>query len=481
MHVQAHRFKELAKKAIKDSRLQQNLRQIGETFRARREQAFSEVKDPEALKERARKLKERAIARLPLLLEELETKVKRAGGHVHWARDAREANALIIAIAEEAQVRSVVKGKSMVTEEIGLNTALQKHGIEVWETDLGEFIIQLAGEPPSHIIGPALHKNKEEIARLFSEKLGIPYTDDPRELTMAARRALRERFLKAGMGITGANMAVAQTGSVVVVENEGNIRFCSTIPRIHVSVMGIEKVVESLDDMAILLDVLPRSASGQRLSVYTSILTGPRRSNELDGPEEFHLILLDNKRTEIIRDPELRQILYCVRCGACLNVCPVYLKAGGHSYGWVYSGPMGSVLSALLLPDRLGRELPFASTLCGACRDVCPVKIDLPRLLMILRQRLAEEKGPEAGISFVQGLVSAAGCKVMARPTLYQFLSCALRPPSKALHLLDERGIPGLGHIIPWARCRNFPELKDPFSTKWPELKKELAKEVERP
>jgi len=475
MHVQSHKFKELAIKAINDSRLQENLRQIGEVFRSRRDQAFSQVKHPEALKERAREVKERAMAQLPALLEELEKRVKKAGGHVHWAKDAREANSLILAIAKMGRVRSVVKGKSMVTEEIGLNTVLERNGIHVWETDLGEFIIQLAGEPPSHIIGPALHKNKEEIALLFSEKLGIPYTNDPEQLTMAARGALRERFLNADMGITGSNMAVAETGSIVLVENEGNIRFCSTLPRIHVSIMGIEKVVQGLEDMVTLLEVLPRSATGQRLSVYTSILTGPRRQNELDGPEEFHLILLDNGRAEIFADLELREILYCLRCGACLNVCPVYLKAGGHSYGWVYSGPMGSVLSALLLPNRLGRELPFASTLCGACKEVCPVKIDLPRLLIALRQRLAEEKGQEAGIRFLQGLASTMGSAIMARPTLYHLFSTTMKPPNRLLHLLDKRGVSLASHILPWVKCRSLPLLKEPFSKKWPKIKKELA------
>lgn len=299
----------------------------------------------------ARDVKARALDNLPSLLETLEQNVIKAGGRVHWAADAREANKIILGLAMENNVKRVVKGKSMVSEEISVNQVLMAHGIDTWETGLGEFIIQLAGETPSHIVGPALHKNKQEIAHLYSETLGIPYTEEPEELTMVAREKLRQKFLTADMGISGANMAVAETGSIVLVENEGNIRFSTTMPRIHVALMGIEKVIATLEDMGIILSILARSASGQRMSVYTSIFTGPRRHDELDGPEQFHLVILDNGRSSVYQDPELREILRCIRCGACLNVCPVYLKVGGHSYGWVYFGPMGSVLAPQLLPQ----------------------------------------------------------------------------------------------------------------------------------
>ena len=272
----------------------------------------------------------------------------------------------------------------------------------MWETDLGEFIIQLAGEPPSHIIGPAVHKNKAQIADLFAEKLGVPRVETPKELTRIAREKLREKFVHADMGITGANAAVAETGSIVLLENEGNIRLSTTIPRIHVALMGIEKVIPTLDDLATLLALLPRSATGQKLSSYTTIITGPRRPGEADGPEEFHLILLDNGRSRILADPDRRECLYCVRCGCCLNTCPVYRKAGGHSYGWVYSGPIGAVLTPQLIPARLARDLPFASTLCGACGDVCPVKIPLPKLLLTMRQRITEDPNWDGGISPLQ-------------------------------------------------------------------------------
>ncbi|HUU80942.1 MAG TPA: LUD domain-containing protein, partial [Acidobacteriota bacterium] len=303
MKIRSHLFNSLSEKALSDDRLQGNLERIGIAFRNLREAAFSRLDNAEELRDRGRAIKEEALERLPELLEKLEVKVQEAGGVVHWARTPIEARRIVIDLAKKHKVRSVVKGKSMVTEEIGLNAALADHGIEVWETDLGEFIIQLADEPPSHLVGPALHKSKEEIAELFAQKLRVPYTAIPQELTMIAREQLREKFLSSQMGITGVNMAVAETGSIVLVENEGNIRMSTTIPRIHVAIMGIEKVIPTLDDLVILLSLLARSTTGQALSVYTSIFTGPRREGEMDGPEEFHLIILDNGRSRILADP----------------------------------------------------------------------------------------------------------------------------------------------------------------------------------
>ncbi len=479
MKIQSHKFKELSRKALQDQRLQENLRLIGTRFTALRELAFSALENGQELRGMARDVKEKSLANLPVILESLEENIDRAGGHLHWARNASEANEIVLNLARKYGVHSVVKGKSMVSEEIGLNGFLQKNGLQVWETDLGEFIIQLANEPPSHIVGPALHKNKREIAELFVKELGIAYTDDPQELAMAARRFLREKFLTADMGISGANIVVAETGSIVLLENEGNIRLTTTAPRVHVAITGIEKVVASLEDLAILLSILARSATGQDMAVYTSIITGPRKEDELDGPEGFHLILLDNGRSKIHSDPALRESLYCLRCGACLNTCPVYLKAGGHSYGWVYSGPMGLMFASQLLPPRLARQLPHASTLCGACRDVCPVKIDIPKVLLELRYRFGEGLEKDSRISFLDRFLPAAYAWVASQSTIYRLLSRAAR---KLRPLL----CPG-GHWLPfpppfsgWTKKRTFPALGPAFFELWPGLKQELAKSRRR-
>jgi L-lactate dehydrogenase complex protein LldF len=279
----------------------------------------------------------------------------------------------------------------MVSEEIGLNEYLNTLGIEVVETDLGEYIIQLAGEKPSHIIAPAIHKSKEEVALLFQKTLGISHDADISKLTQVARHKLREKFFQADIGITGANFAIAETGTIVLVENEGNIRFTTSLPPVHIVLMGLEKVIPTLDDLDVFLQLLPRSATGQKLPSYVSLITGPRKEYEKDGPEEFHLILLDNGRSRILSDPALRESLYCLRCGACLNVCPVYQKVGGHTYGSVYPGPIGSVITPPLIGFYRARSLPYASTLCGACRDICPVKIDIPHMLLKLRQDLTHK------------------------------------------------------------------------------------------
>lgn len=467
------RFREKAREALVDSRLQSNLRRIGVRFKTARDLAFAALEDPEGLRERARQVKERALANLPLLLETLEERVRALGGVVHWARNAREARRIVCELAQRAGVRTAVKGKSMVTEEIGLNQALQAQGVEVWETDLGEFIIQLAGEPPSHIIGPAVHKSKEQISELFAEKLGVEKAQAPEELTRIARETLREKFLRADMGITGANAAVAETGSILLLENEGNIRMSVTVPRVLVTIMGIEKVIGTLDDMAVILAVLPRSATGQKLSAYTTVITGPRRDGEVDGPEEFHLIILDNGRSRILADPDRRQTLFCLRCGSCLNVCPVYRKVGGHTYGWVYSGPIGAVLTPQLLPSRLGRYLPFASTLCGACAEVCPVKIELPKLLLIMRQRLTEDPNFDGGLPILPKLVAKAHARMLESPKIYYALLEAARLGS-ALLMKDGNWKwlpPPFGR---WGRKRHIPPLSKPFRKRWPVIQDEL-------
>jgi L-lactate dehydrogenase complex protein LldF len=330
------------------------------------------------------------IENMDVYLTRLEAAVQAAGGHVHWAATAEDARHIVIQIAKEHNVTLAVKSKSMATEEIGLNHALEAVGIEALETDLGEYIIQLAGTGPSHIIVPAVHLKKEEIAALFSEKLNIDAPADPIELARIARETLREKFLAAGMGISGGNFLVAETGTLVIVTNEGNGRMCTTMPDVHVAVVGIDKVIPDWESLTVFLKLLARSATGQKLSTYTQFITGPRRSEGEFGPREFHLVLLDNGRSRVLKDPVGREVFKCIRCGACANVCPVYKNVGGFAYGWFISGPIGAILSPQMLDTKVARELPYASTLCGACADVCPVKIPIPTILRHLRRRVAQ-------------------------------------------------------------------------------------------
>ncbi|MDR7422047.1 MAG: LutB/LldF family L-lactate oxidation iron-sulfur protein [Armatimonadota bacterium] len=365
-------------------------RQLGEAvavFRRQRAAAVAELPEWEALRRAGAAIKDEALVSLDACLLRLESRIVERGGAVHWAADAAEARRIVLDLARARGVRLAVKSKSMTTEEIHLNPALEAAGVRVVETDLGEYVAQLAGETPSHIVAPILHKPASAVADLFAAKLGAPRFERPEEMALFARRRLRADFLAADMGISGVNFAVAETGTLVVVENEGNARLTVSRPRVHVAVMGIEKVVPRLADLGVLLRLLPRSATGQRASVYVSLLTGPRRPGEPDGPDELHLVLLDNGRTRLLADPELREALRCIRCGACLNACPVYERAGGHAYGSVYSGPIGAVITPVLEGLDRAAELPFASSLCGACAEVCPVRIDLPRMLLELRAR----------------------------------------------------------------------------------------------
>jgi len=379
-----------ARAALGDPFLQRALRTTLERFRELQAAVIAEVPQWQALRTQAHAIKLHTLGRLDRYLEELEAQVSARGGHVHWARDGAEAARII---ARLARGRRVVKSKSMTSEEIRLNEALARAGCEVTETDLGEYLLQLAGEAPSHLIAPIVHRSKESIAELLSAAAGTPLPAEPERLTAAARILLRRRFLAAEVGITGANFAVAETGTVVLVENEGNIRLTTTIPRVHIALMGIEKVVPRLGDLAVFLTLLPRAATGQRMSSYVSLITGPRRPGEADGPEEFHLVLMDNGRTAIHADAVMREALACIRCGACLDVCPVFERAGGHAYESVYPGPIGAVLTPLFRGLVTAGDLPFASSLCGACGEVCPVKIDLPRLLLELRPRVVRARG----------------------------------------------------------------------------------------
>ena len=331
-----------------------------------------------------------AIEHLDILLETLADNVRQNGGHVIFAEDSQTAVNHCLEIAEKHNIKKIVKGKSMVTEEIGLNSALEKAGLEVTETDLGEYIVQLAGETPSHIIAPAIHRTRNQIGELFADKLGISYTDDPPVLTQAARRALRKKFVSADMGITGCNLACSETGHIAVVSNEGNIRMSSTLPRVHVAFMGMERIAACLEDYDILFRLLSRGAAAQNIAGYVSYLGGPKTDEQLDGPEAFYLIIIDNGRSRILADHDFREILCCIRCAACLNVCPVYAKIGGHAYGSPYSGPIGAVITPLLFGINQAEDLYCGETLCGACKDACPVNIDIPGMLITLRKKLAE-------------------------------------------------------------------------------------------
>jgi L-lactate dehydrogenase complex protein LldF len=404
-------YKERVRQSLDEPFLQMAVERSTTRMVAARHAAMTAV-DGEKLRNQARQMKEYVLRHLPDLLEQLEANLKANGGIVHWAKDAEEANRIVREIALQNGVRKVVKSKSMATEEIHLNKALEETDIQVVETDLGEYIIQLANEPPSHILAPVIHKRVEDISELFHEKLDIPRTLEPEALCTAARYALRREFLSADMGISGCNFAIAETGTICIVTNEGNGRMVSSMPRVYVAVMGIEKLVPTVEDAMLQLQVLCRSATGQAFSVYCSMTSGPRRPGHPDGPEQFHVVLLDNGRTRMLAEG-YGEALLCLRCGACLNICPVYRSIGGHAYGSTYSGPIGAVITPLLADRKKQfKELPHASTLCGACRDVCPVKIDLPRLLVDLRADLVDENAAPLGEQLgIKAFVKAASTR----------------------------------------------------------------------
>ncbi len=373
-----------------DSQIQSALENVyNGFFRARI--AASEATDGwEELRTRGKAVKDHTIANLDHYLDMLATNVERNGGRVYFAADAGEANQYVLDLANETGAKTVIKSKSMVSEEMGLNQVLTEAGIDTVETDLGEYIIQLAGETPYHLIAPAIHKSKSQVSGLLAEQSNGDRKEDAEALTMQAREQLREVFQRADMSITGVNFGIAESGGIALVTNEGNGRMATSVPRVHVAVMGMEKVVPSIRDLSTMLRILIRSATGQRISSYVTMVNGPRRAGEEDGPEEFHLIIMDNGRSKLLGDEPLREALNCIRCGACLNACPVYRKVGGHSYGWVYPGPIGAIVSPALTGVKEGKDLPFASSLCGACHEACPVKINIPRMLLELRNRVAE-------------------------------------------------------------------------------------------
>jgi len=476
--VKTHEFKEASVRAISDPQLQAALSRAPVSLNQGRLEAIHEITPQrwEGLREQAREIKRHTLDNLDYYLEMAHEKVSQNGGQVHFARDDKEANAIIADLVRSRGVRLVTKGKSMVSEEMGLNHALADIGVEVVETDLGEYIIQLADETPSHIIAPALHKTKQDVSHLFAEKIGRPNLVEIDEMARAARETLREKLLQADMGITGANFVVAETGTLVIVTNEGNGRFCTSVPRIHVALTGMEKLIPSFEDLAIFLRLLPRAATGQRISSYVSFISGPRRSQDEDGPEEFHLVIVDNGRLRLLQDPELRESLYCIRCGACLNICPIYRKVGGHAYGWVYPGPIGAVISPVLVGLERAKDLPYASSLCGACREVCPVKINIPHMLLTLRTRLMEGTATQyRKVTLWEKLLAWSYYRLMRSPatlSLVHKIGRLMQMPLARGGRIRKVPIPPFSR---WTRDRDLPALPArSFRQIWEE---ELSKE----
>ena len=385
-------FRAAAAEGAADARLREAVRNNTLRKQEGREARWTELPDAQALRELAARIKQHTLENLDYYLRQLVDAVRRNGGVVHFAADAEQARQIVLEIAQQTGCRRIIKSKSMATEEIELTPHLERAGLDVVETDLGEFIIQVSHDRPSHLVAPIIHKDRRSIARVFSEYFHAPYNDDPPALTQQARLFLRDKFRRSEMGITGGNFLVAQTGQVCVVENEGNARQSLTTPRVLVSLVGIEKLVPRMSDLAVMVKLLARSSTGQIMTVYTNIFGSPRQNGERDGPQEFHLILLDNGRSQILGDPEYREVLRCIRCGACLNVCPVFRSIGGHAYNSVYPGPIGALLSPLMFGLERYKDLPQATSLCGACGEACPVKIDIPRLLISLRRDMVNRR-----------------------------------------------------------------------------------------
>ncbi|GGL12916.1 LutB/LldF family L-lactate oxidation iron-sulfur protein [Deinococcus radiotolerans] len=457
----ARPFPAAARDTLGNAQMRRNLRHATTTIREKRQRAVDELPNWEALRDEAAALKDHVMAHLSEYLLELEASVQARGGQVHWARTAQEARSIVAALAQRHGAQEVIKVKSISTDEIELNAGLAAHGIHAIETDLAELIVQLAEDQPSHILVPAIHRNRAEIRELFQRKLGAELlTDDPKALADAARTYLREKFLSTTVAVSGANFAVAETGTVCVVESEGNGRMCLTMPDVLISVMGIEKVLPTWQDLAVFLRVLPRSSTAERMNPYTSFWSGVTPG---DGPQEFHLVLLDNGRTDVLADDVGRQTLRCIRCSACLNVCPVYERTGGHAYGSVYPGPIGAILTPQLLQleDENANTLPWASSLCGACYDACPVKINIPEVLLYLRGQISDAQPPS-----VQAAAFKVAAWVMSEPHRFEGAIKLARtgqgPLVKhgAIHAL-----PGL--LAGWTASRDLPAFPRQTFREW--------------
>jgi len=465
-HATSHQFKRNAHEALLDPQLQKAMVNVRSGFIDKRQAVVDKLPEFDALRDSAREIKNHTLAHLDLYLERYEAKVTAAGGHVHFARDAEEARKTILDICRSVDAKTVTKGKSMISEEIGINAHLQANGVKPIETDLGEYIIQLRDELPSHIIAPAVHLTKAQVESDFRRvHTHLPPERDlsePRSLLTEARAVLRERFLAADVGITGANFLVAETGTSIIVTNEGNGDLTQTLPKIHIVLASIEKMLPTLEDVSQILRVLARSATGQEMSVYTTLSTGPRRPGDVDGPEQYHVVLLDNGRSAMLGG-EFQEMLRCIRCGACMNHCPVYHAVGGHAYGWVYPGPMGAVLTPSLIGVSEAGNLPNASTFCGRCESVCPMKIPLPKMMRHWREREFERH--------LNPAAQRAGLAVWAffarRPWLY-------RPATRlGMWLLGKLGAAkGRFTSLPlaggWTKYRDFPAPQGgTFQAQW--------------
>jgi L-lactate dehydrogenase complex protein LldF len=466
MKSSSRAFSANAEKALLDTQLQRALNKAGSGFIDKRLAALDALPEFESLRDTARTIKEHTLSHLDEYLVHFEQQVVANGGQVHWARTPAEAANLVVDLCRTVGAQHVTKGKTMVGEEIGVNEALQQAGMTPIETDLGEYIIQLADEPPSHIIAPAIHKTREQITALFKQhhaRYGLtkPLETVP-EIVNEARQVLRQEFLQADVGITGANLLIAETGSTVLVTNEGNGDLTASLPRVHIVIASIEKVVPTLEDATVILRLLARSATGQEITSYTSFFSGPKRDTDLDGPEAFHVVLVDNGRTEMLGN-DYHPMLRCIHCGACLNHCPVYSAIGGHAYGWVYPGPMGSVLTPLMIGLQQAPDLPQASSLCGRCAEVCPMSIPLPDLLRQHRFRLhAQHSAP-----LLTRLTLGAWAWLARRPAIYRW---TMNTISGVLHRLSrKRGrLHRLPFASPWTRSRDFPAPQgETFMSAW--------------
>lgn len=453
-------FRRRAAAAIGDGQLQEAVEKGTTNFWEARCRALAEFPNVERLRDHFKAVRSATLGQLARHLETFEGHARAAGARVHWAENGAEACEIVVGIARRHGVKLATKSKSMATEEVHLGRALEAAGVEAVETDLGEWLVQLAQEPPFHIIAPAIHKTRQDAAALVGREAGRPLSaDDIPALTAEARRILRTCFLEAGMGISGGNIAVAETGSVVLVTNEGNGRLVTSAPPVHVAVIGIEKVAPTWDDAAVWLSLLARSSAGQPLSIYTSIITGPARAGDADGPEEVHIVLLDNGRSDLV-GTKYEEVLQCIRCGACLNVCPVYREAGGHAYGSPYSGPIGAVVTPLLFGLEDYAALPHASSLCGACKDVCPARIDLPRMLLALR---ADEVA-DGVLSWRERKAEEAAAFVLGREKLMRFVAGAVRLAQRPFVRKGRLNLPGflnpaLERRLPGLSGRSFREM----------------------